>query len=462
MTRLPLGFAAQLSDDVRVSEDGCSLLGGNPYRLVTVSAEFASMVRSGTLRVNDARSHSLVAALLDRGLADPVPQLGRRAAVGQVTIVVPVKDRAEELARLLVSIPRGLEVLVVDDGSDDAESIHEIASQFGASVLRFAACGGPAAARNAGLAAAQTDFVLFCDSDTELCAGAVERLLAHFDDSKVALVAPRICARQTAGGWLTRYEAACSSLDLGDRPALVQPRSRVSYVPSACLMVRRSAVLAGFDPELRVAEDVDLVWRVTAAGWRVRYEPLARVQHDHRTEFWAWFGRRRFYGTGAALLAQRHGSAVAPAVVAPWSVAAVALLLSRHRSANLMGLFIVLTVVLRIAAKLEKSRQPLLDAAQLAGRGLYGTVLQAAAVVTRHWWPVALLGCVVSRRFRGVALAAALADGAVDYLVRQPDLNPVSYWVARRLDDLAYGAGLWSGCWKEKNFQALQPDFTKW
>ena len=39
----------------------------------------------------------------------------------------------------------------------------------------------------------------------------------------------------------------------------------------------------GFDPELRLGEDVDLVWRLDAAGWRCRYEPSVSVFHSSQS-----------------------------------------------------------------------------------------------------------------------------------------------------------------------------------
>ena len=117
--------------------------------------------------------------------------------------------------------------------------------------------------------------------------GWLGRLRRHLDDPAVGLVgSPR--ARRRArpdDSWLCRYEAARSSLDLGATPGPVQPLGRVAYLPSAALLARGSGLGpgAGFDERMHVAEDVDLVWRLHAAGWRVRYEPAAAVRHDHRT-----------------------------------------------------------------------------------------------------------------------------------------------------------------------------------
>ena len=209
---------------------------------------------------------------------------------------------------------------MVDDGSADPAAIRAAAD----AVRRPRCCAttrsrGPAAARNSGLAAATTPLVAFLDSDVVPEPGWLDPLLAAFADPAVGLAAPRIVALPPVTGWLGRYEAVRSSLDLGPDPALVVPRSRVAYVPSAALVVRRAAAGAGFDERLQVAEDVDLVLRLHAAGWRLRYVPAARVAHDHRTGFAAWWLRKAYYGTGAAPLAVRHRGAVPPMVLTPTS-----------------------------------------------------------------------------------------------------------------------------------------------
>ena len=100
-----------------------------------------------------------------------------------------------------------------------------------------------------------TEFVAFLDSDCVPPPDWIERLAGHFDDPRVAAVAPRI--RASDGGR--------SPLDMG-------PGRNVSYLPSAALIVRMAAQ-PWFDPALRYGEDVDLIWRLEAAGWRFRYEP---------------------------------------------------------------------------------------------------------------------------------------------------------------------------------------------
>ncbi len=225
-------------------------------------------------------------------------------------MVIPVRDRHAELDRCLAGL-RGLpHVLVVDDASADPAAIGRIAAARGARVIRRAVNGGPGAARNTGLRAAVTPFVAFLDSDCVPLPGWLDRLLPHFADPAVGAVAPRIAAHQAGTGWLARYEGASSTLDMGARPSIVRPGARVSYVPGAALVVRKAAAGDGFADAMRVGEDVDFVWRLAAAGWRVRYEPSAVMGHDHRVTFARLVlppHRLRHLGRGARGAAPRRG-----------------------------------------------------------------------------------------------------------------------------------------------------------
>jgi len=372
-------------------------------------------------------------------------------------VVVPVRDRPEPLTRLLGALRADpatarLPVVVVDDGSVVPVSIP------GVTVLRHEVSRGPSAARNTGLAAVTTTFVAFLDSDCVPEARWLERLRPHLDDPRLAVVAPRIVALAGAErGWLSDYEAAVSALDMGPDPASVRPFSAVAYVPSAALLARRSALGDGFDEAMRVAEDVDLVWRLTAAGWRVRYEPGARVAHDHPSRAGLWLRRRAFYGTGAALLAARHGGAVAPVVLAPESAAAWALALAGGRRGRAAAAGVLALTSVRLARRLGRpgERLPLGFAAALVLRGQGAAGRTLARAVTRHHWPVALVAAVISGRARRVVLAVAAADAVGAWWPHRHRGGPVRFAAGRRLEDLAYGAGLWAGALRARDPRSL-------
>ncbi|WP_158602959.1 glycosyltransferase, partial [Jiangella rhizosphaerae] len=197
-----------------------------------------------------------------------------------------------------------------------------IAARAGARLVRLDERGRPPVARNAGAAVATGDVLAFVDSDCVPAAGWLSALLPHFADPDVAAVAPRVVALETGRhGWLDRYEERRAPYDRGASPGLVVPGGRIPFVPTATVLVR-AAHFPGFDTSLRGGEDVDLVWRLTSAGRHVRYEPAARVAHEHLTAPRAFLGRRTYYGRTAAPLARRHPGAARPLATSPWTAAA--------------------------------------------------------------------------------------------------------------------------------------------
>jgi mycofactocin system glycosyltransferase len=226
-------------------------------------------------------------------------------------------------------------------------------------------------------------------------------------------------------------------------------------------VVRRSAAGAGFDEDMHVAEDVDLVLRMHASGWRLRYMPAARVAHDHRTDLRAWWTRKAYYGTGAAPLALRHRGAVPPMVLSPWSTAIVGLVLVGRLRAAAVAVAVGAVATGRLSRKLRVSR-PVATAARLVTVGALGAAAQGADAVTRHFWPLSLAACLLSRRARRTVAAVALVEGGVDWWRhrdRDPRVrpHPLGYVLAHRLDDLAYGAGLWWGAYRHRTLEPLRP-----
>ena len=460
--RLPDGFALRLAPGTRRGNGGETLLGGSPLRQLRLSPVARPLLDGDRLVVRDARTAALAARLLDTGVADPDVRPAP-APLADLTVIVPVKDRTDGLARLLAALhadpgTAGCPIVVVDDGSADPVAVAAVAA--GTRLVRHEQALGPAAARNAGLRVAVTQLVAFVDSDCVPVPGWLEGLAGHLADPRIALVAPRITALPGAGtGWVARYESLGGALDMGARPARVAPRTAVSYVPSAALLGRRGALGNGFDETMPVAEDVDLVWRLTAAGWRVRYEPAVQVAHDHRVAPGDWLRRRAFYGSGAALLARRHGAAVAPVVISPWSAAGWALVLTGRP----LGVLAAGGVLGRASSQLARrlappgGPPPLGLASALVLRGTAASARTLARAVTRHHWPLAVAAGLISRRARWLVPAIAVADALDGWWPHRREIDLPTFAAGRRLEDLAYGSGLWLGAIRARDVRALLP-----
>lgn len=454
---LAAGTRVRLLPGTWRGEGGRALFGGSPTRMLFLRPAACAVLGDGELTVTDRRSERLARLLLDRGFAEIAEARGRWTSA-DVTAVVPVKDRPVALARLLDALG-GLRVVVVDDGSTDLAATVAVARRAGVTLLCHDTSRGPAAARNTGLGAVTTPLVAFVDSDVVPRPGWLGPLLEQLEDPAVGVTAPRIAGLEgeDRGGVVARYEAVRSSLDLGPLAAVVRPGAKVPYVPSACLVGRVAAFGDGFDERMHVGEDVDLVWRTVGSGWLVRYVPASVVAHDHRVDARRWFLRKAFYGTSAAPLALRHGDAVAPVVVAPMTVAVALAVLVQRRWAVGVAVAGAGAVMVRTAQSLEQSERPWTVAARLAPYGLAASLQQCSAAMTRHWWPAMLPFALASQRARRAWAAAAVVEGLVDWRRSHPDLDPVSHVVLRRLDDLAYGAGLWWGAVKHSTTAPLRP-----
>jgi mycofactocin glycosyltransferase len=462
--RLPDGFAVQVDRRVKVLGEGSALLGGSPTRLLRLAPAAQTMLSRGRLEVYDAVSAQLARTLLDATVAHPRPASG--PSHRDVTVVIPVQDNACGVRRLLTAL-RGMRVIVVDDGSATPLTQFDFAGMHNdVQVLRHDRRRGPAAARNTGMTACSTDFVAFLDSDVVPRRGWLEALLGHFCDPAVALVAPRIVGLREPDNLIARYEAVRSSLDLGLREAPVVPYGTVSYVPSAAIICRRSVFkqVGGFDETLRSGEDVDLCWRLVEVGARLRYEPIALVAHDHRTQLREWVSRKSFYGGAAAPLSVRHPGKTAPLVISGWTLVAWMLLAMGSSIGYLASILVATITGRRIAKSLSNVETEPREVAVVAAHGLWSAALQLAAAICRHYWPMAFIAALLSRRCRHVVLVAAIVDGVVDWITRSGNADDdtkrvglVSYILLKRLDDIAYGAGLWAGVIRERHLGALKP-----
>jgi mycofactocin system glycosyltransferase len=458
---LPQGFRVRLADSILRPGTGELLVGGSPLTAMRLSARATALLTAGDVTVVDAPSAHLAERLVATNLG--VPDLTTTPTVGtpDLTVVIPVRDRPVQLDRTLAALGP-LRCVVVDDASDRPDLVAEVASWHGARLVVLEENLGPAGASNAGLATVSTPYVAFVDSDVQVSAPDLLRLSRHFADPQVVLIGPKVAgiARSNRPRWFERYDAAASSLTLGDAAGVVRPGAAVAWLPSACLVARTTALAGGFDETLRVGEDVDLVWRLVAAGHRVRYDPTIRAHHDARPTVNAWLGRKFLYGTGGAELARRHGDKLAPAVLTPTYAIAAAAVLLRNRWSVPIALAAAVHGWRGIRTALPAGEGADLVAGRLAARGLGWAVRQETGLLLRHWWPLAALGAVRSTSVRRALVSALVVDAAVTASERRRNntaISPVATFAGRRLDDLAYGSGLWWGAWRNRSPRVLLP-----
>ena len=439
---------------------GDVVIAGSPtraFRLTAGGRQIAESLEHGSDVSDSARV--LIERLVDAGAIHPLPDTSSSAAdPTTITAVIPAlvrdKESAAHLRRLVAGLAGLAAIVVVDDASPMSLDALE-AGTTPVDVVRRPSNGGPAAARNTGLERVNTRFVVFIDTDVECRTDDIVTLASWLIASDASVIAPRI-RTDDDGSVLGAYEAARSPLDMGDRPARVRGGTRVSYVPAAVLLCDTASLRSvnAFDESLRTGEDVDLVWRLDAAGLRCRYEPSIEVFHHRRTTLPEMIHQRRGYGESTASLRSRHGDVVAPArgswtSVGTWVSVAIGLPLVAIATA------ITTTVVLSRKRKFVPNNS--IESLRLSAMTHLQVGRNLASAVTRVWWPIAVVLAVFSRRARLALCAAALVPALAEWWEKRPRLDPVRFTLLRILDDGAYGIGVWTSVLRHRDPAPLIP-----
>ncbi|MBP2323288.1 cellulose synthase/poly-beta-1,6-N-acetylglucosamine synthase-like glycosyltransferase/peptidoglycan/xylan/chitin deacetylase (PgdA/CDA1 family) [Kibdelosporangium banguiense] len=197
-----------------------------------------------------------------------------------VTVIIPAyneKAGIEATVRSALDSTHPVTVIVVDDGSTDGTAdIIERLRLRRVRVIRQRNAG-KAAALNAGLAAARTEFVVMVDGDTLIEPDTVGELVKHFADETVGAVSGNAKVGNRSG-LLGKWQHIEYVIGFNLDRRMYDILECMPTVPGAVGAFRRSAVLGlGGVPLDTLAEDTDLTMALERGGWRVVYEQGARV-----------------------------------------------------------------------------------------------------------------------------------------------------------------------------------------
>ena len=213
----------------------------------------------------------------------------------RISLIVCTFQRADILPRCLIAAtsqtlaPSSYEVIVMDNGSTD--HTRAIVERFPEVRYLYCPFRGLSQARNAGAEAARAPFVTYIDDDAIAAPDLLEQVLAVFDNARdAACVGGRIDITMPPNlpDWYSEHFAGYfSALQL--RYTSAQRLFDLMEFPfGANVSFRREALerAGGFNIKLgRVGKDtaggeeLDLEYRLAAAGCGVYYSPHARVNH---------------------------------------------------------------------------------------------------------------------------------------------------------------------------------------
>lgn len=179
-----------------------------------------------------------------------------------------------------------IQIVVVDDSPTDypeKENVHKTVLELcpQALYISYGENRGAPAARNAGIEAAEGEFIAFLDDDDEWLPEKTEKLLTGFVNEKTALVYGRMILSNDAEN--TRYvdNQKCFS------GIIYEQLLEQCFIGSTSNpIMRRECVNAvgGFDPEMRSAQDYDLYLRL-AKRYEVQFiDSSCLIYHIHSDE----------------------------------------------------------------------------------------------------------------------------------------------------------------------------------
>lgn len=236
---------------------------------------------NATLQHADAGRNEMYGILMD-AVRNRRRKMKKTSDTPLISVIMPAWNAEAYIEEAIRSVrtdtPERVQIIVVDDGSDDATS--RIAQEFGCQVFRKGR-GGAASARNLGLTHANGEMILFLDADDRLTEGAVDRLLSPMqEDSSVCAVFAKA--------------VDFISPELGDEEAArLRPRTEpYEGILPGCSLIRRKVfdTIGAFDSSLNSGETVEWMMKLRASGlpfMKIEDVTLERRLHLNNT------GRRK-------------------------------------------------------------------------------------------------------------------------------------------------------------------------
>jgi glycosyltransferase involved in cell wall biosynthesis len=199
-----------------------------------------------------------------------------------VSIIIPTFNGASRIgncldALLKQTIGRDAEILVVNDGSTDNTA--DVVTRYSGIRLISQSNAGPAAARNRGASESRGTIILFTDDDCAPIPEWLDAMIEPFDDPEV--VGAKGVYRTHQKGLAARFV----QIEYEDRYRLMADLDSIDFIDTYSAAFRRDRFLemTGYDTSFPVAcaEDVELSYRMSARGWKMKFAPAAIVYHMH-------------------------------------------------------------------------------------------------------------------------------------------------------------------------------------
>ena len=207
-----------------------------------------------------------------------------------VSVIIATYNRDEPLCSAISSVlaqeyPGKMQLIVVDQSPGHSEEVAAFLRQQEKELryLRLAEPNLPAA-RNAGVAEACGELLLFVDDDMILPRDVVSRLASHFQSQGSRALSGLLVSEKDPETFLKRYAQEYGPRVLSPNPNLIETRP-IGGLMCMCVPAETVRLVGGFDEKLgrltptACEEDYDFCYRLREAHVRLFIDPSVRVTH---------------------------------------------------------------------------------------------------------------------------------------------------------------------------------------
>lgn len=223
-----------------------------------------------------------------------------------VSVIVPVFNAGDKVEKCIHALKRQstektYEIIIIDDGSTDGV-VQEIT---GENIRVFKQANhGPAAARNLGVEKSRGQIILFTDSDCEPIKNWIEEMVRPLGDPQISGV---------KGCYLTHQKTVVPrfvQLEYEGKYKRMKRDRYIDFIDTYAAGFRKEDFLkvGKFDTRFSKpsVEDQEFSFRMWERGFRMVFNPDARVYHAHVETLWNYMKKKFRIGFWKALVLRKH------------------------------------------------------------------------------------------------------------------------------------------------------------
>jgi GT2 family glycosyltransferase len=200
----------------------------------------------------------------------------------RASVIVPFHRNLGQLASCLAAVRQSMpdvEIVVAADGA--TEDLTPLAAEFGVDVIPVPGPSGPAVARNRAAANATGDVLVFVDSDVVAAPDAIPGMCALLErETDIAGVFGAYDRHPRASNFASQFKNLSHTYvhEVGN------PSASTFWAGLGAVRASAFRRVGGFDERFGrpSVEDIDLGYRLVAAGYRLRLDPRFRGCHLKR------------------------------------------------------------------------------------------------------------------------------------------------------------------------------------